>query len=250
MKNSRGIALIVLMGLFLGSYCTVSHAPNNGKDVIKAMHEAYNSEWYPYLTFTQITRFFDEEGIEQHSQTWYEAMEVPGKLAIKFDSRESGDGVLFRDGKQYTFKDSLKAEEVERVHNLLVLGFDVFKQSPDTTIKILSDEFDLNAMYSDSWKGKDVYVVGVNEPDTTIPQFWIDKEHLYFVKEYISCKDCAILEVQFNDYRKLEKGWVAAEVVYKKDGIIRTHEKYIDIELPDSINSAIFDPMKFAEAKW
>ena len=56
---------------------------------------------------------------------------------------------------------------------LLVLGFDVYKQPPETTLKIVqAEKIDIAKFHEETWDGRPVYVVGAEKGDLNSPQFW------------------------------------------------------------------------------
>lgn len=225
--------------------------PKTGMDVLEIMHSKYEGKWYKNFTFTQETIFYGANSKIERVQTWYEAMNLPGKLAIKFDSKDSGNGILFNNGTQYGYANSQKIQEVQRVHELLVLGFDVYHQSVETTAnQLTANGYDLQKMYKDEWQGRSVYVIGVNEADSTKPQFWIDTERLVFVRNFTIGRGDMVQEIQFNNYEKLGNGWVAPEVIFKVNGMLGLVEKYSEMEIPDSLIDDIFNPEKFVDADW
>lgn len=223
----------------------------SGIEVLSMMQERYDGKWYKNFTFTQETIFYGKNEEVVRTQAWYEAMNLPGKLAIKFDTKDSGNGILFNDGTQYGYVDGQKIQEFPTVHDLLVLGFDVYHQSVDSTAnQLLVRGYDLEKVYEDEWQGREVYVVGVDEADSTKSQFWIDSERLVFVRNITIGRGNTIQEVQFNNYEKLGEGWVSPEVIFKANGMLGLVEKYSEMEIPDTLNPDIFDPEKFAEAEW
>lgn len=232
----------------------VTHAQSgisDGAGVIEEMYHTYKNDWYDKLTFRQKTTFFGPDGKVQRIQTWYEAMEIPGKLAIKFEEKDSGNGILFRNHKQYGYANRQLIQEVRRVHDLLVLGFDIYRQHPDSSAAQLTTAgYDITKMYEDEWQGRPVYVVGTSEPDSSKAQFWIDKERLVFVRSLKPGRAGTLQEVQFNKYEQLEGGWIAPEVIFKANGQTGLLEEYSAISVPDSINQAIFDHRSFVDAEW
>src|ERR1051325_395492 len=66
-------------------------AMNTGEAVVRAMHDRYAGKWYHTATFTQKTTTTLVSGRDV-VQTWYEAMQLPGKLRIDTDLK-SQDGV-------------------------------------------------------------------------------------------------------------------------------------------------------------
>ncbi len=246
---------ILLFSLII-FYCIPKQADarqsiSNGYDVIEAMQNEYEGKWYKHLTFTQKTTFYNQDGSVQRTQNWYEALSLPGKLAIKFDDKTSNNGILFNDGVQYGYANGELVQEVEREHELLILGFDVYHQAPDYTATQLSGlGFDLSKMYIDEWQGRSVYVVGVSKPDSLTQQFWVDKEHLYFVRNIVIGRFDTVQEVQFNKYERLGQGWIAPEVIFKANGFKGLLEEYNQIVIPDTLNHEIFDPVLYTETIW
>lgn len=224
---------------------------NDGYDVITAMYEMHNDTWYKNFSFKQLTTFYGQNEEVARTQIWYEVMNLPGKLAIKFDEKQSNNGILFKDGTQYGFANGQLIQQMERTHDLLVLGFDVYHQSPETTAKQLTgNSYDLTKMYKDEWQDRPVYVVGVSKPDTTLPQFWIDAERMVFVRNFTVGRQNTIQEVQFNKYEKLGNAWVAPEVIFKANGQIGLLEEYTEMKIPETVNPEIFEPETFVSAKW
>lgn len=224
---------------------------SNGFDIINAMYEKYEGKWYKNLTFTQKTSFYGQKGNLEREQMWYEAMTMPGRLAIKFDDKQSNNGILFNNGIQYGYANGQLIQEVKRTHELLVLGFDIYHQDPNLTATQLSGNgYDLDKMYEDVWQSRPVYVLGVDAPDSTKPQIWVDKERLYFVRNITIGRQNTIQEVQFNKYERLGQGWIAPEVIFKANGYLGLLEEYSQIVIPDSIDAEIYNPVMFTETDW
>ena len=139
--------------------------PENPMALIQQMVERYQKDWYTHLIFDQKTTFYTVDGQVERVQWWYEALEAPGALAIHFDEKNSGNGILFKDGMQYGYANGQAIQKMPRVHDLLVLGFDIYKQAPTKSIEQLSSVgYDMTKLYADEWQGKAVWVVGVDEP--------------------------------------------------------------------------------------
>ncbi|MEX0719651.1 MAG: hypothetical protein WD059_03210 [Balneolaceae bacterium] len=251
MKKQISVLLLGVMISMTSYQLKAQSEIKSGKDVVRAMHEKYEGRWYENITFEQETTFYGPNEEVQRTQIWYEAIKLPGRLAIKFDDLEGGDGILFKDGVQYGFADGEKIQETERIHDLLVLAFDVYGQSPDSTFRQLETAgYNLDEWYEDNWEGKAVYVVGTSEPSMTIPQFWIEKERLLFVRNITVGRQNSIQEVQFNKYEQLGDGWIAPEVIFIANGQKGLLEEYTNIETPDSLSDDIFDPEKFLGESW
>jgi hypothetical protein len=134
------------------------------------------------------------------------------------------------------------------VNILLVLGFDVYRQPPETTANILKSEgYDLTKMHEDSWEGVPAYVVGADKGDLNSKQFWIEKNRLLFLRviEPSQGDPKKMDDIRFTDYRKLPVGWVAARVeVYSENRKVFS-EEYSDIQGNVKLDSAVFEPTQF-----
>jgi hypothetical protein len=247
MRNLKTIILILLLTALPAFAAKIT----NGEELVAAMHKKYDGKWYKTLTFVQKTTNYKPDGTSQVS-TWYEAMSVPGKLRIDITPLENGRGILFMDNMQHVFNKGALTRSQPLVHPLLVLGFDVYAQPVETTVKLLKDlGIDLSVLHEENWQGKPAYVVGAKQGDLTTPQFWIDKKNLYFVRliQPAGKDKKQIQETQFNKYVKVKGGgWVSAEVIFNVDGKVATTEEYTDIQTGVKLDEKLFDPQKWAEA--
>lgn len=222
----------------------------SGDELITAMQKKYEGKWYKTLTFVQKTIHHQADGTTT-SEMWHEAMSVPGNLRIDIVDSKTGDGILFADGKVYSFKDGKPATGRPYVHPLLVLGFDVYMQPAATTIEQVKGlGIDLSVVHEEKWQGQDVYVVGAKQGDLNTPQFWVDKKNLLFVRLIqLTGKDKkTVQETQFNKYVRSGGGWVSAEVQFFSDGKPLTTEEYTDIQSGMQLSPDLWNPEKWATA--
>ena len=92
------LALIIFISLSFSSYAFQHDGIKNGHDVLAKMYETYEGKWYKNLSFTQKTTFYGVKGEVARTQMWYELMSLPSNLAIKFDDKDSNNGILFKNG--------------------------------------------------------------------------------------------------------------------------------------------------------
>ncbi|MCE3227979.1 MAG: hypothetical protein K0S32_2530 [Bacteroidetes bacterium] len=222
---------------------------SDGYDAIAAMRNAYaGGRWYKNFTFSQETRFF-KNGKEEKMEVWHEASSSPGKLLIKFKTKDSKDGVLFANNMVYGFKENEKMVSKPKIHDLCLAAFDVYFLKPYETTHILDSlGYNLKLVREDIFEGRKVFVVGATKNDSTSNQVWIDAERFYMVrlvyKQGKGINDCI-----FTDYKSIENNWVATRVVFKQNGIVNMTEKYFDIKFPKELSKDLFDPEKFNEVK-
>lgn len=241
--------IIAAFIISLAAAGTFASKIKSGEDVVKEMHKKYDGKWYKTLTFVQKNTQWGRDG-EVTNTLWYEAMSLPGRLRIDFDPVDSGNGMMFVDSKQINFRGGKMANTATRIHDLMVLGFDVYGQPVEKTVAQLKElNYDLSVVSENIWEGRPVWVVGAKEGDTRSHQFWIDKEHLYFVKliKPAGPQGDAVQEIQFNKYFRSNGGWVAPEVVFLVNGNKVFLEEYSEVRTNVKLDEALFDPAKWAE---
>lgn len=225
---------------------------HDGEAVLRAMHDRYQSSWYKTMTFVQKSTTYKPDGTSS-AETWYEAGLLPGKLRIDIGAPSLGNGYVFDNGKLTIIKDNKVTNSVPLVNMLLVLGFDVYRQDPETTIKVVKDQgYDLSKLREDTWDGHPAYVVGADKGDLKSRQFWIAKDTLLFLRDIEPTRnDPAKMEdIRFINYQPLAKAWIAAGVeMYVEDKKVFS-EDYSDIQGDVPLTPAVFDPQQFSTTHW
>jgi outer membrane lipoprotein-sorting protein len=224
----------------------------SGEDLLRAMYERYNSSWYNTLTFTQKSTTYKEDGTSS-AENWYEAASLPGKLRIDIGDPSKNNGYLLVDGNVTIFKDGKIVGKRDSQNMLLVLGFDVYRQAPETTIKIAKGEgYDLSKLHEDTWEGKPAYVVGADKGDLKAKQFWVAKDTLLFVRDIEPSRADAskMDDIRFTHYQPLAGTWVAAGVEVYSEGRKVFSEDYSDIRVNVKLDPGVFDPEKFNTSHW
>lgn len=219
-------------------------------DLLAAMRKKYVKSWYKTTTFKQVTTDFEKDGTKKVA-VWYEAISMPGRLRIDFEPVKDGNGILFANDNIYTFKEGKLENSRPLIHPLVLLAFDVYFLPVDqTTAKLKQLKFDLSILREDTWQGRPVYVVGAKAGDLHSPQFWIDKQRLYFVRMFRPAgKDGALTsETQFNKYQRLGGGWISPEVIFMLDAKTTTTEEYSEMRANVKLDDTLFDPAKWTTA--
>jgi hypothetical protein len=238
----RIISTIVLALLTLSASAQTITTP---AQLIAAMHDRYASKWYHTLTFEQKSVTHKPDGTES-TELWHEALMLPGHLRIDIGDRAAGNGMLFADNHLSIFKDGKVVSQRDFIHPLMVLGFDVYTQPTETTMRQLKDlGIDLTLMHEENFEGRPAYVVGAKPGDLQTLQFWIDKEHLYFVRMLRPSEKQAgaVQDVRFQDYKTVEGGgWLAEHVAIVADGKVVFEELYSDIKINPKLSEKLFDP--------
>lgn len=222
----------------------------SGDELVSAMHARYNATWYTTLTFKQKTSTLLDTA--WRVQTWYEAMRIPGRLRIVFDSVAAGSGVLYARDSQYIVTNFKIQRRDAGINPLLLLGFDVYGNPPEHTSTLLKKEgFDFTRVHADTFQGRPMIVVGAARGDVKRKQFWVDAEHLYFVRilERTRRDSTRMQDTRFVNYRKEGSAWLATRVEIHTEGKLTFHEDYSDIRVNIALDEALFDPAKWKTAK-
>jgi outer membrane lipoprotein-sorting protein len=240
--------------IFILLTLTATHAQTirTGEDLLRAMHDRYKDSWYQTVIFTQKSTTYKPDGTSS-AETWYEAASLPGKLRIDIGPASNGKGYIFADGNVTVIKDNKVVATEKDINMLLVLGFDVYRQNPEATIKIVKDEgYDLSKLREDVWEGMPAYVVGAEKGDLKSKQFWVAKDILLFVREIEPARsDTSKLDdIRFIHYQPLAGAWIAAGVEVYSEGMKVFSEDYSDIRPNVKLDADTFDPKKFATTHW
>lgn len=249
--NLRIVVACVITCLFAAAHAGAKEI-ESGDALVQAMHDRYERSWYATVTFTQKSTTYNPDGTTK-VETWYEAASLPGKLRIDFGPVSDGNGVILSNGTATFFQKGQQTASRPFVNMLLTLGFDVYKQAPETTIAQLKTEgIDLTKIHEEVWQGEPTYVVGADKGDLKSKQFWVEKKRLLFVRIFQPDRrdPAKIGDTRFTDYRELKNGIIAARVeVYTEDKLIFT-EEYSDIQIGAKLDPVVFDPKQFTTAHW
>ncbi len=235
------IAWLALLG--------VCHAADDaGAQVVRQMHAKYQGAWFTTTRFAQKTTNYDEHG-KASAESWYERIQLPGKLRIDVGPAGDGNAMILSDGQMHTFKHGSKVDSHPVTSLALLLGFDVYQQSPDTTLAQLRREgVDTARMHEDSWQGRPVLVVGAEHDDLRSTQFWIDKERLLVLRIIMPARSDpqTPADIRFLDLRPQARGVIAARIDVYRGGRLVMSEEYSDIETDVPLDAAWFDPSRLS----
>lgn len=222
----------------------------NGKQVIGLMKEAYNNTYFENFTFSQNIIEYADDTITSRS-VWHEAYTFPSQLVIQFENFESGEGYIFNNDSIYVLNDNKVTYRNEKIHDVIVLGFDVYAADLELTCtKLTKIGYDLSKVCDAVVNGKPAYCVGVNIESERAPKFYIDKEKLCFLKMVTYYDDGGYGEVEFTDYKMVEDYYVATKVLFSDNGKLGMSEEYYDMSFPKELDASIYDPANFEQSKW
>jgi hypothetical protein len=221
----------------------------DGSALLTAMHDRYKGTWYESVVFKENAITINPDGTTK-TEVWDEVLVMPGKLRINIGPSADANGLIFADNSITRFRNGKNLGTQHFVHMLLVLGFDVYRQSPAATTDLVkADGFDLSQIHEEKWDGEDCYVVGAANGDLKSKQFWIEKKRLLFVRLIVPDeKDPAKFhESRFKGYQQLAGAWISTRVEFDTGGKNVFNEDYFDIKANTKVDPALFDLTRFNE---
>jgi hypothetical protein len=222
-----------------------------GSDVVAAMRARYDDKWYNTLTFRQKTSRLLPNGTWR-VETWYEAMKLPGRLRIDFEPISAGNGVLYARDSQFVASNGRIIQAGPGINDLLLLGFDVYVNSPGRSQALLRRQgIDLSRVHESTFAGRPMVVVGALRGDLRRKQAWIDAERLYLVRlvEPTRTDSSKVQDIRFVNYEKRGTAWISPRVEIYNDGKLVFYEDYSDIRTDVPLDDSLFDPTPWKNPK-
>jgi len=217
--------------------------PASGEGIISAMHERYADSWYRTLTFTQkTTRRTPADTMTV--ETWKEAIMIPGRLRIDVEHATPARTYIFNGDSLFVVRGDSVTRSARR-NVLLVIGFDVYRQSVDKTVADLRGlHVSMTPVHADTWEGREVYVIGAARGDVHSPQLWIDRDRLLFVRALQpDAQDSTKTdEYRFDNYTLLPNGWLSERVLMFVGGKLTQKEEYSNAQMNVRLDAKMFKP--------
>ena len=225
---------------------------DNTTELINAMHERYDGKWYKTLSFVQNNTRYTTDGREDKSQ-WAEYVSVPGKLRIEFLPRRNQSGILFNNGRVYTFEGGNRIDTRRQIHPLVLLTGDVYVLPAAVTLRRL-DSLRVNGsrFRVDRWDGRRVYVVGATAGDTISNQLWVDADRLLLVR-WIESQGTGARRVasdtRLGAYRNVDGHAIPTEITVYRGGKPALRQIYEDIRVNVPLSPTLFEPARWRTAR-
>jgi hypothetical protein len=214
--------------------------PRDGRGVLEQMYAAYQGRWYSSLAFVQQTTIYKADG-GRDTSTWFESLKGPDQLRIDF-GKPGPFGGIFTAESTYIFRDGKLARSAVEGNPFLPLIMGVYLQPVEQTVRGANHHgFDLNQLYSSTWEGRRVYVVGAaSASDTTSSQFWVDAERMIVVRMLLAPSSGATAaDIRLGQYVKVGEGWLATHIDVLVGGKPRQVEDYTEwsstVPIPDAL---------------
>ena len=225
----------------------------NTEELLSQMFSRYHGNFNHNITFVQINTNYKEDGSTFISSA-FEAFHFPGKARIDNGLRHSVDGVVYKDDTAYHFKEGKLTHKEFYINNILLLCGDLyFLHAQKSLDKLKSLGYDVTKFREDEIMGRQCYVIGADKGDVKSPQFWVDKEFLYLLRNiYKSYESGELEDSQYTEHEIVGKSWVEGEVmVYDMKGRKIRKERYAEVSANNhNLDQKVFDPFHWGKVHW
>ena len=219
-------------------------APPSGEAIVRAAYARYAGKWPRTITYVQRT---EDMGTDR-PQTWYTALELPGKLRIDIAPMGVGRALITHGDSSFGYGAGQLRSVMRQTNPLLLLLHDLHTQAPERTITTLKElSFDLARSHEDSWIGRPMLVVGAGKGDSVSNQFWFDKERMVVVRLLYNRR---AFEARIAQYQRFGGGWIEGAVeTWNKGQLVRVQQN-TDIKTGMKHEAGLFDPSTYKVPKW
>jgi len=245
----KRVVLSIVASIFLQFISFQSNAQEdtltNSEGLIKLIYQTYSKNWYPHLTFKQEMFRYKNDSLVS-TEIWIEAYSAPSRWHIRYQDFDTGRGWLIVNDSIYTYNHNKLIGKRPRVHELMILGLDIYIVSPEIVIsRIIGMNFDMSYFTTTTKNGKQVYQIG--NPDKQC--FWVEKGNLLFYGMR-KVGESGVKETFFEAYKIIYDKPVATQIQSFENGKLVLFEKYFDIRLPSCLPEEFFEPANFATTRW
>ncbi len=245
MRLTPLVALAVLAGCHSSGVAPVQ----DGRAVLQRMHDHYAGRWYNTLTFKQNTLVARPNGVTD-TAIWYESLKGPHWLRIDQGSPSIGNGVLYTADSLYVVRNGNLARALPIGNPFIPLIMGVYLQPLDQTVSDLASyHFDLGKVSEGELDGRPAWVVGTNDAaDSTVPQFWVDKDRLILLRMRVGFGPGGPLaDAHLLNNVQTGGGWLATRVEIH-NGATTQSEEYFDWHTGMDLPDALFDVRQWKTA--
>lgn len=241
---------IVLIGLCYA--ISASAQIKDAESLIRKMHKKYHGNFNRDITFVQLNEDYDENGKVIKHSTSFETFHYPGKFRNDIGPLVNKDGYIIINDSIYLFKNGKVYEKRYTQYDVGLLTGDLYFMKIDDALNELKRHgYNLSVFREDMWRGKPVYVVGAQKGDERSPQFWIDQEELYIVRDInFSVEENKLQDIRFLEHAKVEKAWVEERIEIYVNGKLVRKEHYAEVKANSDLDLKIFDPNAIGKVHW
>ncbi len=210
---------------------------NSSEQLFQVMKDKNDNKWFQHFTFKQVTLRYDTLGDLTDSTIWHEAVSYPGYFRIDRDTLEK-NYVIFRNDSTYQFRSDTLFDATDKPSEHLVFKGGLYFMPIEKSIgKLKSWGYNLDSFRKENFNGQSVYSIGNDDH-----QFKLHATEYYCVYRAYTTNSGLKVEAHYDDFKKINGGWVEQKVTFYVKGKKRLLEHYFDIQSPKSLPTTIFNP--------
>lgn len=227
---------LILSIITLITSCDTNKEYQTTKELFRAMKAKNDGVWFQNFRFKQHTLRFDAAGVKTDSTVWIESVSYPYHFRIDRDITQ-GVYTIYKNDSTYNFRNDTLAVAINRpaVH-LLFKGGLYFISLEEALEKLKKYNYDAATFRKDYFAGEPVYVVGKDDN-----QFWVHAEKFYCMRRVYTTPNNQKVDVVYEDFKPLDKGWVEQKVTFYMEGKKRLEEFYFDIKTTKKFEKMIYN---------
>jgi hypothetical protein len=177
---------------------------------------------------------------------------LPGKYRLARLPLTARSGYVRDRHRLAVFEAGRRVVSANRVDLAILLAYDLFAQSIDTTIMWLdSARVRFALARRDQLDGRDVWVVGAVEGDTTSLQFWVDAEHWRVVRviqrDPRAPRD--IIDIRFTEFADVLEVPVPMRITTYRNGELSLTQEVSNVAVNPSLPSGSFDLSRWRDVR-
>jgi len=225
-------------------------APRSGLEVVGAMRRAHPSRALKSIAFDVATT--EHRGRAPRSVLARSVAALPGRYHVTTLPATRRSGVVRIEQRVAVFQGGKRVVSQNRVDIARLLAYDLFAQGIDTTVRWLDiARVRFGVTRRDEFGGRDVWVVGANEGDSTSAQFWVDADRWHVVRviqrDPVSSSD--IVDVRFSAFTDVLDIPVPTRIQLFRNGKLEEEQQISAVAANPPVSSRAFDVSRWRDVK-
>ncbi len=225
-------------------------APRNGLEVVGAMRRAHPAGGLKFVAFNlEISEMRADSTVQR---TAAGVIGFPGRSRVAYQPASRKNAIVRDRERLAVFEAGKRVSYVSRVDVAHLLAYDVFAQRVDSTILWLDiARVRLGFARRDRWDGRDVWVVGAEEGDTTSTQFWVDDDRWRVLRviQRDPRRPSVVLDVRYREFDTVMRVPFPKRIEIYRDGRHAETHFLSDVVANPKLPSRAFDLQRWRDVK-
>ena len=177
---------------------------------------------------------------------------LPGRYHVTSLPATRRTGVVRIEQRVAVFQGGKRVVSQNRVDIARLLAYDLFAQGIDSTVRWLDiARVRVGLTRRDEFAGRDVWVVGAREGDSTSVQFWVDADRWHVVRviqrDPVSSSD--IVDLRFSDFTDVLDIPVPTRIQQYRNGKLEEEQRISEVAANPVVSSRSFDVSRWRDVK-